>query len=357
MKLLILTQKVDRDDDLLGFFHGWLEKLAGRYEKITVICLERGRHTLPRNVKVLSLGKEEFRRYPRFSRLIYRLVVVLRFYDHIIRKRRNYGKVLVHMNKEYIVLGGWLWRLWGKESALWYNHKKGNFWSRLAGRLADKIFYTSPFSFFAGWAKARMMPAGINTDLFRRRENIPVKTNSLLYLGRISPVKNVGLLIEAMRKLERDGYDFVLNIVGEAGTRDKEYLAKIKKSAQDLGKKGRVVFSGKVPNPNTPDIYNRAEIFINLTDSGSLDKTTLEAMACENLVLVSNRSYEKIFPAEWHDLMIFREGDADDLAKKLIGLLELSREQKNEIGKRSRAIVVREHSLDILVNKIVNELR
>jgi len=32
MKLLILTQKVDIDDDVLGFFHGWLEEFAKNVE-------------------------------------------------------------------------------------------------------------------------------------------------------------------------------------------------------------------------------------------------------------------------------------------------------------------------------------
>ena len=58
MKLLILTQKVDKNDDVLGFFHGWILEFAKNYEKVTVICLYEGKHDLPENVKVLSLGKE-----------------------------------------------------------------------------------------------------------------------------------------------------------------------------------------------------------------------------------------------------------------------------------------------------------
>jgi len=56
MKLLIITQKVDINDDNLGFFHRWLEKLASRFEKLSVICLAEGEHHLPSNVAVFSLG-------------------------------------------------------------------------------------------------------------------------------------------------------------------------------------------------------------------------------------------------------------------------------------------------------------
>ncbi len=59
MKLLILTQKVDKNDDILGFFHGWIAEFARYCEKVTVVALEVHEYDLPRNVKVLSLGKEK----------------------------------------------------------------------------------------------------------------------------------------------------------------------------------------------------------------------------------------------------------------------------------------------------------
>ena len=58
MRLLIVTQKVDREDDLLGFFHQWIIEFAKHCESVTVICLEEGSHRLPSNVRVFSLGKE-----------------------------------------------------------------------------------------------------------------------------------------------------------------------------------------------------------------------------------------------------------------------------------------------------------
>ena len=59
MKILICTQKVDLNDDILGFFHSWIAEFAKQCEKVTVICLYKGEYDLPGNVKVLSLGKEK----------------------------------------------------------------------------------------------------------------------------------------------------------------------------------------------------------------------------------------------------------------------------------------------------------
>ena len=59
MKLLIITQKIDKNDDLLGIYHKWVKKIAAKCESVRVICLYKGEYDLPDNVKVFSLGKEK----------------------------------------------------------------------------------------------------------------------------------------------------------------------------------------------------------------------------------------------------------------------------------------------------------
>ena len=58
MKILIITQKIDRNDSVLGFFCGWVEEFSKHCEQVTVIALGVGVHNLPKNVRVFSLGKE-----------------------------------------------------------------------------------------------------------------------------------------------------------------------------------------------------------------------------------------------------------------------------------------------------------
>ena len=112
MKILLLTQKIDDKDDVLGFMANWLKKMAEHFDFITVICLEAGEYHLPTNVRVLSLGKEL-----KSSRWQY----LQRLYRYLWQTRRDYQAVLVHMNPEYIVLAAWFWRIVGKKIYLWYN--------------------------------------------------------------------------------------------------------------------------------------------------------------------------------------------------------------------------------------------
>ena len=263
MKLLILTQKVDINDDVLGFMHGWIIEFAKHCEKITVIALGVGKYDLPENVKVFSLGKEKGE-----SKIKY----LVNFYKYIWQERKNYDAVFVHMNKEYVLLGGILWKLWRKKVCLWYNHAKGNISSDIGGYLSDIIFYTSPFSYFSKNKKAKIMPVGINTDIFFRDESVKKISNSILCLGRISPVKNVDTLIKAAKILKNKNKQFVINIIGSPT--DDIYYSKLKKMVEDYGLSQEVNFREGIANLKTPVEYNKNEIYINLTDSGSMDKTS-----------------------------------------------------------------------------------
>lgn len=341
MRLLILTQKIDINDDLLGFFHHWLEKFAEKFEKIIVICLQKGEYNLPPNIKILSLGKED-----SYSRWKY----LFRFYKYVFKERNNYEAVFVHMNQIYVILGGLFWRLQNKKIGFWYNHRQGTFLTRMAGLLANIVFHTSPLAFTARFKKAKIMPVGIDTERFSTQGG-KIK-NSILYLGRISPVKNLDILIEAVRLLDQNKIPFILNIVGEPGEKDEDYFKKIKDSSLELEKEGKIRFWGGVPNYKTPALYSQNEIFANLTDSGSLDKTIFEAMACQTLVLVSNRSFENILPPQF----IFAEKNAEDLSEKIISLSGLTTEEKNKYALNFRKYVEENHSLDNLIKKLCNTI-
>src|SRR3990167_8654475 len=194
MTLLVLTQSVDTKDPILGFFHRSLLELAGRSERIIVIALYVGKHSLPENVRVYSLGKESgTSKMTRVWRLL-RYIVVL---------RKEYDAVFVHMNEEYVVLGGVLWKLFGKKIYLWRNHYAGSFLTAVAARLSTNVFYKSKNSYTANFANALSMPVGIDLELFKPNPSLTPAPHSILSLGRIAPSKHIHVLIEAMRQIGR----------------------------------------------------------------------------------------------------------------------------------------------------------
>lgn len=364
MKLLILTQKIDINDPVLGFFHRWAEEFAKHCDKLTVICLQEGEHHLPPNVKVLSLGKvakkenafaarvkQQGEVFAKALSFFARIKYSFNFYKYILRERKNYDSVFVHMNSEYVVLGGALWRLWGKKIMLWNNHMVGNLATRIGVRIAHKTFYTSPFSFNAkiGGKKGAQMPVGIDTEIFKPQDDVGRTPNSLLLLGRISPVKRLEIAIGAVKLLDREGKEFVLSVVGDAEPKDNGYFEKLKESSKGLIEKGKIKFLKAVPNHLTPRIYGRNDIFINTTNSGSLDKTIMESLACGSLVVTSNRTLDGFLSPE----LMFEENNQESLKEKIFMLMQKSDVEKNDLRRVLREKVVKEHGLDVLIERIL----
>ncbi|MEK7107686.1 MAG: glycosyltransferase family 4 protein [Patescibacteria group bacterium] len=339
MKLLILTQKIDRAGPVLGFMHRWLLEFAKNFEKITVICLELGEYSLPANVQVFSLGKEQGR-----SRVKY----LFNFYKYIWRERKNYEAVFVHMNQEYILLGAPLWKILGKKVAFWYNHTCGNFLTKWAMFMADVVCHTSPFAYTAGTKKSRRMPAGIDTTLFKLDEKINRKPKSIMYIGRLAPLKKVEVLIKAAKILDEEEIDFILDIYGAAAAKDSDYFEQLKKTSAVLRAKGKLFFRGAVPNEQTPAIFNTHLVSVNLTPKGNYDKTALEGMACGTLPLVSSPAFNDIIPPEFR----FKENDSRDLAERIKFVFALPEIAVVKYGTDCRRAVDQNHALVLLATNL-----
>lgn len=342
MRLLFITQKIDKNDDVLGVYHQWVEELAKRIDKINVICLYRGRVELPANVSVYSLGKESGE-----SKIKY----LINFYRYIWRLRNDYDSIFVHMNPEYVILGGWFWKLLKKKITFWYNHPFGNWKARMAILFVDRILHTSPFAFSAKYKKAKIMPVGIDVNLFRRIPQIKKPPHSILYLGRLSPIKHLETLIEAVSLLDQRGVDFKLTIAGSPSKKSEiVYADSLKRLSQPLTEKSKVIFIGSVSNYKTPALYNAHELFVNMTRTGSFDKAIIESMACENLILVSNKTLQRVLPPE----CFFQEKNSRDLADKLKILMAFSEAKKTELGKFFRQHIANYHSMSKLIDRLAS---
>ncbi len=340
MKLLIITQKVDENDDVLGFFHRWIEEFAKHCEQVTVICLYEGEYHLPKNVKVLSLGKEE-----GVSRLTY----LSRFYKYIWHEHKNYNNVFVHMNQEYVLLGWSLWKLWNKKIFLWRNHAKGDWMTHLAVLFSDKVFCTSPQSFTARFKKTKIMPVGVDIDFFKPDSSVQKKFNSILFLGRIAPVKNVDIFVEVLKELKDKGVEFFATIAGGSSSKDIDYEKMIRDKVLLCGLGDRVTFTGAVPQKDTLKLYREHELYVNLTPSGSLDKTIFEAIASGLKILTLNTFFVGKLPKSW---IATNPQDLESLVLKIKNNL-IDSHNYNSDSQEKILIFLERHNLENLMKELM----
>ncbi len=340
MRLLIFTQKVNKNDSVLGFFHTWITEIAKRTESVTVICLGKGDFDLPKNVMVYSLGKEAG---------ISKLSLLRNLYKYLFLVRGSYDKVFVHMNQEYVLFAGLYWKLKNIPVYMWRNHPRGNILTRMAVSLSTKIFCTSKASFSARFKKTVIMPAGIDTNIFKPSEEVIRKKYSVCMVGRISPIKHVQLALEAINKLVSSGFQISLNIIGSPTNKDLQYYDSLKKYVAEHNLSNSISFSPAVTFDKLSEIYNSHEICLNLTESGSFDKTIVESAACGAIPLVSNISLKDLLPKE-----CITGRTPETVSVSLQQLLQAHTQV--EIQEKLKSFV-KSQSLDTLLEKLFKEIQ
>jgi len=335
MKLLILTQAVDTQDSVLGFFCGWLKEFSKHYDSIEVVCLKEGEHKLPTNVHIHSLGKESGR-----SRIKY----IFRFYRYLWSLRREYDAVFVHMNQEYVLLGGIPWRLLRKRIGFWRNYRTGTLLTSPACWLAHHVFYTSPDSYTARFKHAVRMPMGIDTRTFTLGKPIP---RSILFLGRLDPEKRTEIFVEALSRLHEAGTLFTADIYGDPTYGESPYIRALKEQAMPLIQAGVLKMHPAIPNPETPPIFAAHALYVNITPAGSFDKTIGEAMASGSLVVCMNDAVSGVLPGE-----LIINGSTESLIEGIEVALGMDQQMQDTLRMICRSYVEDVHSLELLARRL-----
>lgn len=343
MKLLITTQIVDKTDPGLGFFHRWIELFAEECESVHVVCLKKSEYTFPSNVTVTSLGKEEGTS---------RAVRVYRFFSTIWNYRHEYDAVFVHMNPEYVVLGGLLWRMLGKRIGLWYTHRTVDLKLRVANALMHQGFTGSKESYRIDTPKIFVTGQGVDTSVFVPGEESVYRPLTLLVVGRISPIKNLELAIDTLVEI-RKTTDAVLRIVGAPGKpEDVVYEKTLKDSILARGLSASVVMvGGKDPAGVLEELQN-ADVFLHTSKTNSADKTAVEAMAVGVYTVTSSPVYRKDLPKS-----CYQEPTADAYAHEILRYRNLDNKERERTSALLREAAIREHSLRRLIGLIVARLQ
>jgi len=348
MRLLVLTQIIDPKDPALGIYHKWVASLAQKFEHVEVICLTLRKYDLPQNVTVQSLGKEN----TSGNHFVKRLKYIFRFYFLIWNARRAYDAVFVHMNQEYILLGGLLWKALGKKIYMWRNHYAGSFLTDIAASMCDKVFCTSRFSYTAKYKKTIIMPVGVDLESVKMDISIERLPRSIIFSGRLDSSKRPHLLIKALSILKMKGVTFdKATFMGGPSKSDASYPEELRIQAEKGGIGNLVEFVGAIPNTETFRYYRSRDIYVNCSRSGMFDKTIFKALASGCTVLTSSIDFKDLAGDEY----FYKDGDAEDLAQKLEKFLQITEEEHFRLLGKLKNLIER-HSLPVLVNQLAKAM-
>lgn len=177
----------------------------------------------------------------------------------------------------------------------------------------------------------RVIPQfGVDTRLF-----LPVhKSNHILkigYVGRLVPEKNIDLLLKALASLKE--YQWSLQIVG-GGPEE----TTLRNQAEKLGLKDRIRFTGQLPSVEMPGYFQELDVLVIPSRTmpnwkEQFGRVIIEAMASKVAVVGSDSG---AIPDVIDEAgLIFREGDAADLAQQLRKLL-INTELRCQLAEKGR---------------------
>jgi glycosyltransferase involved in cell wall biosynthesis len=346
MHLVILTQVLDRDDAVLGFFHGWCESFAGHVDRLTVFAQRVGRVELPDHVDVRSLGKESGGgRWTMLRRLWAGLASL--------RGASRPDAVLAHMVPKFVHYAAPLCKPRGVPMYLWYTHKGVDRNLRMAVPMVRRVFTASTESFRMAGQEQRVVVTGHGIDCEHFAPGSDARRVDVLAVGRLAPSKAQDELLEALTLLPGTPR---VEIAGDILLPGDVPFRETLHAFADERLPGAVSFLGAVSWPEMPDAMRRARVLVNTSRTGSLDKVVLEAMACGTLPLTCNESFEPVFGPELSKRLMFPQGEPAVLADKLSRLLAMSSEESAALGGRLREMVLAEHDLCRLIPLLVSEM-
>lgn len=124
---------------------------------------------------------------------------------------------------------------------------------------------------------------------------------------------------------------------------DKVYFQKLKILVKEKKLEDKIIFMGAIPYRKIAEFYKSGNLFVNFSDTGSIDKVVFEAMASGLLVLTSNEAFKNILPQKY-----FTGKKPEEVAEKIITL------SRDDPGSVLRDYVVNNHSLNQLITKIIS---
>ena len=148
------------------------------------------------------------------------------------------------------------------------------------------------------------------------------KTRDLVFVGRLVEKKGVTTLIESLQFLQPDFPTLKITVIGDGPERPA-----LEQKALELGVSRQVDFTGSIPNERVPEYYQSARIAVVPSvvaadgDQEGLGLVAVEALGCGCATIVSDLPALRDVVTDGENGLVFRSGDAQDLARIIKRLL------------------------------------
>jgi mannosylfructose-phosphate synthase len=219
--------------------------------------------------------------------------------------------------------------------------------------------------YLVDFEKIKVIFPGVNTEIFNTKKShydksINLKPNSILTMSRIVPAKGIDRLIDAL-SLIKNKINFHLYIGGDIKSEER---SKEEENARNLilqkikqyHLKERVTFLGQLNHDQVAAYYRNADIFVLPARYEPFGLTTMEAMACGTVPLISHVAGSREVIIDGLNGFIINSHERKLLANQIYKLLTDKKLLKKVA--ENAAFTIKEHySWEKISDKIIKEYK
>lgn len=344
-KLWVFCLEYSKDSILVSHAYYWIRELSKYFGETTVICVRANSAPDDRNLNVIELGGGSAGNRIRALLRLIRISIEILF-------RRRESVIFHHMLIQPLAIFGWLYRVLKVPQILWYSHSAKSMALRIGYRFCNAVVSPSEACFpIKNSNKVIEVGHGIQSASFEKVWSNSHRRNAIVVLGRISRIKNIHLIVEAVSAYQvRSNQEVEIDLIGPI--LDNNYYDYLKEISNKLQVKLR--FIPAQSSEVIPSLLSEYRYSFN-GNPETLDKSAVEAVlaGCFLLTEVEPALHLTGMNKVWSDLGL----TTPSLVQQLTILQNFNQYKSEELRKQLFLIAKRNNDLAGTIARIVSAFK
>lgn len=190
--------------------------------------------------------------------------------------------------------------------------------------------------------KVLVLPKGIDLTKFEDKNTANSGKICAIVSRSLLPEYRHEVILEAFGFLNKKEIDFILTIVGDGAQ-----LSHLKILAKKLNIEKKIIFTGRIPNSELPQLLQQSNIYISMPATEGVSASLFEAMASGCYPIVSNLAGNQSWITHRKNGQLVTLDDSKMLAKEIIWAFENAAYRKETVLNNRKFI---EHNADYKIN-------
>ena len=264
-----------------------VNKLADKYDQVTVLTGLIGTYKVSSNVKVFSCNWIPGKRFFSLCRFMMKFLQLL--------GSNKFTCIFSHMTSVQSTFISPITRVLRIRHYLWYAHTSDNIYLQISRALTNGIITSTPGSCPIKGRKVYAIGQSVDSKFFNKKLRLETPIIKLIHIGRFDPSKNIESIVAEIKQLRDEHPGLKLNIIGSPSSdKFQQYMESVKSKFMADVQIGWLTFTPAIERIKLPDELKKYDCFVHAFQ-GSLDKTLVEATFSAIPVATVNKEYLKIF--------------------------------------------------------------